>query len=84
MIIDEFEKVSYYSRYKIKVRQSKLYHGRPTKRVQDSEDYKYISNKWRRFQYSSEGKKEDYKKKEDKKEERRDSGCTYIDIVIYL
>ena len=76
MIIDEFEKVSYYSRYQIKVLQSKLYHGRPTKRVQDSEDYKYISNKWRRFQYSSEDKKEDYKKKEDKKEERRDGGCT--------
>ena len=59
MIIDEFEKVSYYSRYQIKVCQSKLYHGRPTKRVQDSEDYKYISNKWRRFQCSNEGKKED-------------------------
>ena len=58
MIIDEFEKVSYYSRYQIKVRQSKLYHGRPTKRVQDSEDYKYTSIKWRRFQYSNEGKKE--------------------------
>ena len=52
-----------------------LYYGRPTKRVQDSEDYKYISIKWRRFQYSSEGKKEDNKKKEDKKEERRDGGC---------
>ena len=76
MIIDEFEKVSYYSRYQIKVRQSKLYHGWPTKRVQDSEDYKNISNKWRRFQYSNKGKKEDYKKKEDKKEERRDGGCT--------
>ena len=60
----------------MKVRQSKLYNGRPTKRVQDSEDYKYISNKWRRFQYSSEGKKEDYIKKEDKKEERGDGGCT--------
>ena len=76
MIIDEFEKVSYYSRYQIKVRQSKLYHGRPTKQVQDSEDYKYTSIKRRRFQYSSEDKKEDYKKKEDKKEERRDGGCT--------
>ena len=76
MIIDEFEKVSYYSRYQIKVCQSKLYYGRPTKRVQDSEDYKNISNKWRRFQYSNKGKKEDYKKKEDKKEERRDGGCT--------
>ena len=69
MIIDEFEKVSYYSRYKIKVRQSKLYHGRPTKRVQDSEDYKYISNKWRRFQYSNEGKKED--NEEERRQETR-------------
>ena len=48
------------------------YNCQPTKRVQDSEDYKYTSIKWCRFQYSSEGKKEDYKKKEDKKEERRD------------
>ena len=55
-----------------------LYYGRPTKRVQDSEDYKYIPNKWRRFQYSSEGKKEEIKKTEDKKEERRDSGSTWI------
>ena len=69
MIIDEFEKVSYYSRYQIKVRQSKLYHGRPTKRVQDSEDYKYISNKWRRFQYSNEGKKED--NEEERRQETR-------------
>ena len=67
----------------MKVRQSKLYNGRPTKRVQDSEDYKYTSIKRHRFQYSSEGKKEDYKKKEGKKEERRDGGCTmYIDSVI--
>ena len=76
MIIDEFEKVSYYSRYQIKVHQSKLYNSRPTKRVQDSEDYKYTSIKRCRFQYSSKDKKEDYKKKEDKKEERRDGGCT--------
>ena len=69
MIIDEFVKVSYYSRYQIKVRQSKLYHGRPTKRVQDSEDYKYISNKWRRFQYSNEGKKED--NEEERRQETR-------------
>ena len=69
MIIDEFEKVSYYSRYQIKVRQSKLYHGQPTKRVQDSEDYKYISNKWRRFQYSNEGKKED--NEEERRQETR-------------
>ena len=69
MIIDEFEKVSYYSRYQIKVLQSKLYHGRPTKRVQDSEDYKYISNKWRRFQYSNEGKKED--NEEERRQETR-------------
>ena len=54
-----------------------LYYGRPTKRVQDSEDYKYISNKWRRFQYSSEGKKEEIKKIQDKKEERRDGGNTW-------
>ena len=55
-----------------------LYYGQPTKRVQDSEDYKYISNKWRRFQYSGDSKKDEIKKTEGKKEDRRDCGSTWI------
>ena len=47
----------------MKVRQSKLYNGRPTKRVQDPEDHKNTSNKWCRFQYSNKGKKEDNEEK---------------------
>ena len=46
-----------------------LYNGRPTKRVQDPEDYKYTSNKWCRFQYSNEGKKED--NEEERRQETR-------------
>ena len=34
-----------------------------------SEDYKYISNKWRRFQYSNKGKKED--NEEERRQETR-------------